>query len=50
MVLLKIQNAKAIFIGKTIINFSPSEDLDNLIQFNGENIEYDGDVLTFTEN
>jgi hypothetical protein len=46
MALLEIQNAKAIFIGNTIINFSPL----NLIQFNGENIEYDGDVLTFTEN
>jgi hypothetical protein len=50
MVLLKIQNVKVVILGKTLAKASPSQELINAIQFNGENIEYDGDVLTFTEN
>jgi hypothetical protein len=50
MAIVKITNSKAIFVGKTVINDSHKEDLENLIQYNGENIEYSGEVLTFTEN
>ena len=50
MAILKVQNAKVIISGKTLVTTSPSQELINAIQYNGENIEFDGEVLTFTEN
>jgi hypothetical protein len=50
MALLKIQNAKVIISGKTLVEASPSQELINTIQYNGENIEFDGEILTFIEN
>lgn len=51
MAVLKIEaGAKVKFFGKNIFVCPPSEELTNALQFNGENIEYNGEVLTFTEN
>lgn len=50
MALLKIQNSKVIFYGKALVEASSIQELINAIQYNGENIEYDGEIITFTEN
>jgi hypothetical protein len=50
MAILKVQDTKIIISGKTIVSASPSQELINAIQYNGESIEFDGEVLTFTES
>jgi len=50
MAILKVQDSKVIILGKLIVSASPSQELINAIQYNGENIEFEGEILTFTEN
>ncbi len=51
MPVLKIQpSSKVKLLGKVIVISSIDEELLNAIKYNGENIKYDGEVLTFTEN